>query len=213
MAGTHPGEPNLLSYVEGDLNGAEHEAVAAHVHACPDCGSRVRELERARDLLRAAPALELPAHRAALDLPPREDERRVYVSPMRFVTLLAPVAAVIAIVVALTGLPTGNDDENGASRDAGGAAETTAPAEAESGGTEDAKSPTVPSDGTTALTDARRLVTRVEGPPRRVVGVLRQRGYEVFLQDGTVVVRNAKAAEVRQALADQPRGRVNVAID
>jgi hypothetical protein len=212
MAGTHPDELNLLSYVEGELRDSEHDSVAAHVRACPECSSHVRELEAARDVLRAAPPLELPAHRASLDLSARPEERRVYVSPLRFVTVLAPVAAVIAVVVALTGLPTRDDAEDGASRDAGGGA-LTAPAEAESeaGAGEDAN--TLSSGEQAGSSEAGQLVARVEGPPRRVARVLRQRGYEVFLLDGTVVVRDARAAAVRRALADQARGPVEVAVD
>lgn len=213
MAGTHPDELNLLSYVEGELRDSEHDSVATHVRACPECSSHVRELEAARDVLRAAPPLELPAHRASLDLPARPEERRVYVSPLRFVTVLAPVAAVIAVVVALTGLPTRDDAENGASRDAGGGALPTAPAEAESGAAAGEDSSTLSSGEPGGSSGARQLVARVQGPPGRVARVLRRHGYEVFVVDRSVVVRNAKPAEVRRALADERRGRVEVAVD
>jgi anti-sigma factor RsiW len=211
MAGTHPDELNLLSYVEGELRVTERDSVAAHVRECTECSSRVRELETARDVLRAAPPLEFPAHRAALDLPARTDKRRVHVSPMRFVTVLAPIAVVIALVVA-SGLPTGDDAENGSSRDAGGA-RATAPTNAPSGAAEGEEATTLASDERGGPDDADRLVARVEGPPRRVARVLRQRGYEAFLLNGTVVVRDAKAAQVKRALADERRGRVEVALD
>lgn len=202
MAGIHPDELDLLSYAEGDLGGTKRASVAEHVAACPDCGSRIRELERARDVLRAAPALEFPAHRrTTAELPRRADERRVYVSPMRLVTVLTPIAAVIALVVALASLPTGGEDSGGAGAEA-------TPAQGDAGGAEAGEEA-----GATELSASARLVRRVEGPADEVAAVLRSRGFDAAVVDGAVVVRNANQSAVRAALASRPRGPVRVVRD
>jgi hypothetical protein len=202
MAGTHPDELDLFAYVEGDLGSTERDSVARHLPTCTDCGSRIRELEHARDVLRAAPALELPADRATLELPRRADERRVYVSPMRLATVLAPVAAVVTLIVALASLTSGGDD---AGESAGGgdtAMEAQAP-----GGTEE----TDEAGGAEASSaPSTVLVRRVQGPPEEVAAALRTRGLDADVVDNKVFVRDAEPRAVRRALASRPRGSVRV---
>jgi hypothetical protein len=203
MAGTHPDELDLFAYVEGDLGGRERDSVARHLPTCADCGSRIRELEHARDVLRAAPALELPADRATLELPRRTDERRVYVSPMRLATVLAPVAAVVTLIVAVASLTSGGDDAGESAGGGGDAAMEAQPPGGteetdEAGGAEAASAPSTV------------LVRRVQGPPEEVAAALRSRGLDADVVDNKVVVRDAEPRVVRRALASRPRGSVRV---
>jgi hypothetical protein len=52
---------NFTAYLEGDLTEAERADCAAHLADCPDCAAELREFEAAVSLLRALPAVELPA--------------------------------------------------------------------------------------------------------------------------------------------------------
>jgi hypothetical protein len=130
-----------------------------------------------RDALRGAAELELPPERrerilASLRGP--DPERRLYVSPMRLVTILAPVAAVLAIVGAIASLDGGGGDDSG-----GGGGEEAAQVgrDQAGGGAEEATS--IP---------AGTLLGEVAGPPRRVARLLRAEGFEARVQGDAVVV-------------------------
>ena len=200
MTGTHPDELDLLSYVEGDLGGAARDSVIQHVATCPDCGTRVRELESAREVLRAASPLEFPRDQAALELPPRPEERRVYVSPMRLATVLAPVAAVVALVIGLANLPSGGDDAGGGAGDAAMEAERDA-----AGGAAE--------EGAATDIATERPVAAVRGPAPEVAALLRREGFAARVASSNrVVVTDAAAAEVIRALQSRPGGRVEVIV-
>jgi hypothetical protein len=193
----HPDELDLLAYVEEELPTAERGVVAQHVGRCSECWARIRELETARTALRESPELELPTRRRDRVLAgfrATEPERRTYVSPMRLATILAPVAVVAAIIGAIASLEGGGDGSG--ARDAGEAAQAE---QDEPGGGEEA-APTF-----------RVTLRRVAGPPRRVAELLRERGYNAVVEGGSVVV--GEAPGIRQALADQPEGRVRVLVE
>ena len=60
MAEPHPDDVQLLAFVEGDLATGEHDDLASHLRSCPACAGTVGDVASARDVLRAAPILELP---------------------------------------------------------------------------------------------------------------------------------------------------------
>jgi hypothetical protein len=202
----HPDELDLLVYVDEGATTGRGREVAAHVAGCDSCGTAVRELQAARSALRSAPRLHLPAdRRAAISraLDAHTTARRSYVSPMRFATLLAPVAVAAAIAVAVVQLGDGGGDES-AGRVEQPAADRAAP-EASAGGGQDA--------ATMEGARAPEAVRRVAGPAAEVVGVLRSEGLTARLSGGRVVVSNATPAEVEDALADRANGPVPVVVE
>ena len=160
----------------------------------------MREVELGRTALHTAPRLELSARgrdaiTEAIGREPRE--RRLYVSPMRLVTIFAPVAAIVVGVVALANVDFGGDDQ----ADRAGEAAQTAEAREEGAGA---------GAGADALAG---VVVSVQGPPREVAALLRQRGFAARVESGAVVVTGADPASVREALASRPRGAVEVRVE
>ena len=192
----HPNDLELLALVEAELDGERRRAVRSHVESCPECAATVREVELGRTALHTAPRLELSARgrdaiTEAIGREPRE--RRLYVSPMRLVTIFAPVAAIVVVVVALANVDLGGDDQ----ADRAGEAAQTAEAREEGAGAD-------------ALAG---VVVSVQGPPREVAALLRQRGFAARVESGAVVVTGADPASVREALASRPRGAVEVRVE
>jgi hypothetical protein len=205
----HPDELDLLAYVDEGATTGRGREVAAHVAGCDSCGTAVRELQAARSALRSAPRLNLPADRRAgisRALDAHTAARRSYVSPMRFATLLAPVAVAAAIAVAVVQFGDGGGGNGSAGRAEQPAADRAAP-EASAGGGAGEDAATM--EGARAL----RAVRRVAGPATEVVGVLRSAGLTARLSGGRVVVSNARPAEVEDALADRAAGPVPVVIE
>jgi anti-sigma factor RsiW len=196
----HPDETQLLGYVEEELPASERGLVAQHVGVCSECWARVQELETAREALHASTPLELPRERREriFEVLREASARRTYVSPMRLVTVLAPVALVLVIVGAIASLDGGGDDVSGGG--GGGAALE------ESGGDDAGGGAT-----TSALEAHRVLVRRVAGPPARVAELLRRRGYDAIVEGNAVIVGDAP--RVNQALNDQPGGNVRVYVE
>ncbi len=58
----HDVEPQLSTFVDGDLPSAEREAVAAHLETCEACRALVADLERVRDAARTLGPLSPPDH-------------------------------------------------------------------------------------------------------------------------------------------------------
>jgi hypothetical protein len=205
MDGAHPNELDLLAYVEEDLPDPRKAAVAEHVAGCQACADSVSQLETARQVLRSAPVLELPAgSRAAVlaGLPARAPKRRLRWRPAVAPALAA--AAVLAVVggVVLTGDRTGGE--------AGEAQEAARPAFPETVMQEaegDDAAGAAEEDRT--LSSAQRAV---QGPPRDVALYLRRQGFDARVVDSTVRVRNADPDAVMRALADRPSGRVVVEV-
>jgi hypothetical protein len=206
MDGAHPNELDLLAYVEEDLPEPRKAAVAEHVVGCQACADSVRQLETARQVLRSAPLLELPAGtRAAVlaGLPARAPKRRLRWRP----GVVAPALAAAAVLAVVTGVVltvdwSGRDQEEAAEFAPSPAAPATSEGDAgaEAGGAEDDKR---------ALSSALRSV---QGPPREVALYLRSQGFDARVVDSTVRVRNADPDAVMRALADRPDGPVVVEV-
>jgi Putative zinc-finger len=220
----HPDDVDLLAYVDDELAGDRRRALAEHLDSCEECAETVVRLEAGRDALRAAPLMQLPPtmrERMSMTLDRfgperRQPVRRTYVSPMRLVAILAPVAVVLALIVTIADLSGNGESE----RDAGNGAAAQAEREERAGGGE--ATPTETSGAAESAEDeaataggaeALAGVGRVAGPPRAVAAALRRRGLDATVQGARlVVVRGATAADVRAALAGRPAGRVRVAL-
>jgi hypothetical protein len=206
MDGAHPNELDLLAYVEEDLPESRKAAVAEHVAGCQACADSVRQLETARQVLRSAPPLELPAgtRAAALArLPARAPKRR-----LRWPPALAPALAAAAVLVVVTGVVltvdwNGQEQEEGAALAPAPAEQATSEAGADAGAEE------AEQDDTRALSSALRSV---QGPPRDVALYLRRQGFDARVVDSSVRVRNADPDAVMRALADRPDGPVVVEV-
>ena len=185
MAGMHPEDVDLLAYVEDELDSARAGEIADHARTCAACASQVRELEAARDALRASPVLRLPAERRdhlVRELPTPAHTRRA--TPRRLFALVAALVAVAALLAVVA------TQQNGPRL--GGQAE------------EEAVEQTPPQTGEAerdagppgAALEAAAPVAEVEGPPSRVVDFLEERGYAASVVDGSVVVRTKRRAAV-----------------
>jgi anti-sigma factor RsiW len=202
MDGAHLNELDLLAYVEEDLPDPRKAAVAEHVAGCQECADSVRRLEIARQVLRSAPHLEMPAaSRAAVlaGLPAHAPKRRRRWRP----TVVAPALAAAAVLAVVTGVVLTvdwNDGQEEAAQVAPSPAEqatTEAEAGADAAGAEDR-----------TLSSA----ISVEGPPREVALYLRRQGFDARVVDSIVRVRNADPDAVRRALAERPSGPVRVEV-
>jgi anti-sigma factor RsiW len=207
MDGAHPNELDLLAYVEEDLPESRKAAVAEHVAGCQACADSVRQLETARQVLRSAPPLELPAASRAgvlARLPARAPRRRLRWLPAAVAPALA-AAAVLAVVtgVVLTVDWNGREQEEGAALAPAPAEQATSEAGAGAGAEE------AEQDDTRALSSALRSV---QGPPRDVALFLRRQGFDARVVDSTVRVRNADPDAVMRALADRPDGPVRIEV-
>lgn len=207
MAENHPSELALLAYAEEELASSEREAVSGHLAGCPACADRMALLAAGRDALRAAPLLELPEerrHETIAALPERRDPWRAFRPMRRWVVVAAPAAAALIAVGILAGteLGGGGDDDQAAEvmmaedagderEDAGAGADAGAPAE----------------EATQATLG--ELVRNVAGPPAEVVRALADEGIEAEVVDGAVVAE-ARAADIRSALAARADGPVEV---
>jgi anti-sigma factor RsiW len=205
MDGAHPNDVDLLAYVEEDLPDPRKAAVAEHVAGCQECADSVRRLEIARQVLRSAPLLEMPAEsRAAVlaGLPARAPKRRPRWRP----AVVAPALAAAAVLAVVTGVVLTVDWSDG-QQEAGGVA----PSPAEQATTEaEAEADTEAAGGEDrALSSA---IRSVEGPPREVALFLRRQGFDARVVDSTVRVRNADPDAVMRALADRPSGPVRVEV-
>lgn len=204
MDGAHPNELDLLAYVEEELPDARKAALTEHVAGCQACADSVSQLEAARQVLRSAPVLELPAEsRAAVlaGLPARPPKRRLRWRPAVAPALAA--AAVLAVIggVVLTG------DRNGEGAGAQEAARPASPETVMQQAEGDDAAGAAEEDRT--LSSAQRAV---QGPPRDVAAYLRRQGFDARVVDSTVRVRNADPDAVMRALADRPSGRVVVEV-
>jgi hypothetical protein len=203
MDGAHPNELDLLAYVEEDLPDPRKAAVAEHVAGCQACADSVRRLEVARQVLRSAPLLEMPAgSRAAVlaGLPTRPPKRRLRWRP----ALVAPALAAAAVLAVVTAVVLTVDWSDGQQEAAQPAAPATVLEEME----EDAGADAAAGEDR-ALSYA---IRSVEGPPREVALYLRRQGFDARVVESTVRVRNADPDAVMRALADRPSGPVRVEV-
>lgn len=206
MQGAHPNDVELLEYVEGELDESAAAGIRAHVSACEDCARELAETERARKVLHTSPPLRLPDGRLSAmlaSLPrqePRERDVRSFIESRRRLLLVATpaAAALVAVVIAFAVSP-GGGDESGEAGEA--VAAQTAAAEA---GADESIQATPPLEAGVAP------VVRVQGPPRAIVRFLRAEGFTARREGGQVIVVGARPQQIRQALADRPRGDVPV---
>jgi hypothetical protein len=211
MAEKHPHELELLSFVEEELDERARVEVAEHLVACRSCADQVRRLEAGRSALREAALLELPAARREeiiASLPERRDPWRLFRPVKKALVIAAPVAGAAALVgvfvLAGTQLQGGGDDDAAApaaeaTADEGADAAETQRAEDE-GGQEAAPAP--------ALDAA--FVRSVRGPAAEIVRILEAEGITAEVDSAGDVVAEARAGEVREALAGRPSGDVAV---
>jgi anti-sigma factor RsiW len=203
----HPEELDLLAYLEGELDDPHRSEVAAHLKACGRCAQEVRAAAAGRDALRSAPELELAPGRLEHVL----DELPVRAAKRPGLTgRLLPVAAALAAVAALAGgafvigtSDRGDDEAAGIAQDesiAGGGAETAPAASVESAAGDD-------SSGTSSPT-----LKRVEGSARDVANTLRRQGFAARVSGDRVIVRGARAGDVRKALEQLGPGPVRVVV-
>jgi anti-sigma factor RsiW len=206
MDGAHPDELDLLAFVEDELPERLKEAVAEHTAVCPACAEAVRQLETGRYALRSAPLLELPEEKreaVLADLPARPARRGWTWRPR----LVVPALATVAVVALATAVVLRGDFDRDESE---GAAVGTL---SEKAG-QDAGGEAAPEAATTDMSRALsgNQVTSVEGPPAEVARLLRRRGFDAYVADQAVGVRDADPSEVRRALVGRPAGPVPVFI-
>ena len=227
MTQGHPSEIELLELVEGDLDERQAEAVRGHAAACASCSEALAELETGRDVLRAAPVLELPdaTYRHMLEaLGPQERTE-----PSRFASLLtrrrvalvlAPVAGAVAAVAIGHSVADGGGERESApaAAEAADASAEQAPLAGEgdnadaAAGAEEAAPPPAEA-ATSALESAAPAVVRsVEGPASDVAELLSEAGLDARVVDGTVEVRAADPARVDELLEDRADGGVDVVV-
>jgi Putative zinc-finger len=206
MAGEHPSELTLLAYVEGELGGDERASVEAHLTACKSCAADVALARQGREAARAAPLLELPAakrERMLAALPPQRAEWRA--AGRRWLAMAAPIAAGLALVGGISTLAVvggGGGDQGGG--EAAGTVEDSA------GGAGEALEEADTGGAAPSLTTPLRSVA-VE--PRELARELRRRGFETRVENGTVVVRTTKVAELERLLDEYARGAVRVEVE
>jgi anti-sigma factor RsiW len=199
VAGTHPDDLDLFDYVEGDLAPERRTVVQAHLAGCPVCAEQVRRVEAGRDALREAQFMHLPERRGEgifMNLPVqvREPARRRALSPKQLLAVLTPVIAIAAVIGVLATSGT-NSNENAGSAAAGAETAGAVTRSAGGGGAEAADS----------------LVVSVSGPASEVVEELQRKGFDAKLRSDRVVVYGKVETEsLRKALADRPRGGVEV---
>ena len=210
MAEKHPNELELLSFVEEDLGAGARRDVAEHLVACRTCTEQVRRLEAGREALRSAPSLELPEERRDeifAALPERLDPWRRFRPVKRAFVVAVPVAAAaaLAVVFVVSGTPQLGGGEGSDSGSPAAAAEETARDE---GGLEattraEAAPMVTPPEGTT-------FVQFAQGPPAELVRLLAGEGIQAKVEPGGGVIAQARAGEVRAALASRATGDVPV---
>jgi Putative zinc-finger len=205
MTEKHPDQLELLSYVEDELDPGPRQELAGHLAACSSCAEQVRRLEAGRDAVRAAPLLDLSDDRRdtiLASLPERPDRWKLFRPVKRALVVAAPVAGAAALigvfVLAGTQLGGGGDDDSG-----GEAAQVADEAAGETSGER-------PEAESAPLRDEPTLLRSVQGPPAAVVRVLQREGIPAEINTQGRVVAQARAGEVRAALAGRPPGDVDV---
>jgi hypothetical protein len=208
MTEKHPDQLELLAYVEEELDSGPHRELAEHLAACPSCAEQVRRLEAGRDALVAAPLLDLPEDRRdeiLASLPERPDRWKLFRPVKRALVVAAPVAGAAALigvfVLAGTQLGGGGDDDSGS----GEAAQV-----ADEAGQATEQRPEAESAPLRDELAGATLVRSAQGPPAAIVRVLEREGIPAEVDSEGRVIAEARAGEVRAALAGRPPGDVSV---
>jgi hypothetical protein len=207
MTEKHPDQLELLAYVEEELDPGPHRELGEHLAACLSCAEQVRRLEAGRGALRAAPLLDLSEDRKQTimwSLPDRPDRWGLFRPVKRALVVAAPVAGAAVLigvfVLAGTQLDGGGDD------DAGGEAAEVA---ADEGAGETTEEGARPESEASPLQDA-AFVRTAQGPAAAVVRALDEEGIAAEVDAEGRVIAEARAGEVRAALAGRPPGGVSV---
>ena len=197
----HPLELELLALVEGDLGRSETRALEEHLAGCLACSAAVAQQRATRELLRAAPAVELRQVdvRRLVQALPAQPPRSLPWWRRRVALVAAPslgiAAAAAAIALSLSG------GGGGGTVPGGGAAQPSALA-AKVAGTS-ARAEVTPRAATV-------LLRAVAGTAAAVSDRLAAAGVVATVEDGAVVVLRADAAKARKTLASLPAGPVRV---
>jgi hypothetical protein len=206
MAGEHPSESTLLAYVEDELDEAARADVGTHLAGCEACAADVRFARAGGDAAREAPLLEAPATLAARvreEVAPRPHPRRA--AGRRWLGVVAPVAAALAIaggIATIAVMGSGGGDDEGAGEGAAVAEESAGDTGGATGGE------AVPKDASPGAT-----LYRVAGDPEELARELRRAGFAARVEGSAVIVTTDRAAKLRRALADYPRGAVRVQVE
>lgn len=208
VTGMHPDDVDLFDYVEDDLSQRRRAELEVHLASCARCAEQVASVRAGRDALREAQFLKLSQRgRDAIfvDLPsqPRSRRRR-WPSLKQVAAVAAPLAAIVAIAVAIPTLGNGNGDDQAASGGGQAPASPTAAAEAGGGGGGDEET-------------AEDRATKVQllfaaGPADDVAATLRSQGFDAEVVRNHVEVRDTTRAEVRRALQRRREGDVRIVI-
>jgi anti-sigma factor RsiW len=210
MTEKHPDQLELLAYVEHELDPGPHRELAEHLATCPSCAEQVRRLEAGREALRAAPLLDLSEDRKQTimwSLPDRPDRWAVFRPVKRALVVAAPVAGAAALigVFVLAGTQLGGGGDNDAGGEAAQVGADEGAAETEEGGR--------PESETFPLRDAPAgavFVRTARGPAAAIVRALDEEGIPAEVDAEGRVIAEARAGEVRAALAGRPPGDVPV---
>jgi anti-sigma factor RsiW len=209
MTEKHPDQLELLVYVEEELDPGPHGELAEHLATCPSCAEQVRRLEAGREALRAAPLLDLSDDRKQTimwSLPDRPDRWKLFRPVKRALVVAAPVAGAAALigffVLAGTQLDGGGDDDSEGGQAAQVAEEGAGQA---TEGRPEAESAPLRDDVSGA-----RFVRTATGPAAAIVRALESEGIAAEVDPEGRVIAEARAGEVRAALAGRPPGNVSV---
>jgi anti-sigma factor RsiW len=211
MTEKHPNQLELLAYVEHELDPGPHRELAEHLAVCPSCAEQVGRLEAGREALRAAPLLDLSEDRKQTimwSLPDRPDRWAFFRPVKRALVVAAPVAGAAALigvfVLAGTQLGGGGDDDAGGEAAQVGADEGAAETTEQEGPpqTEGAPLRDIPAGAT--------FVRTAQGPAAAIVRALKREGITAEVDAEGRVIAEARAGEVRAALAGRPPGDVPV---
>jgi anti-sigma factor RsiW len=201
VTGTHPEEIELFDYVEGDLPEGRRMEVETHLAACTACSEQVSRVQAGRDALRESQFLYLPPRSREgvfMNLPERRGDvrRSPALSPKQLLAILTPIAAVVAVAVALLSSG-GTNNENAAS----GAAQTNSRGAAAESAQQDSSAP-----------QALGKFGSVAGPADEVAAQLQSKGIDARVVKGHVEVRDATRKQVDAALGNRRAGKVEIVI-
>jgi hypothetical protein len=140
MEDTHLNDIELFEYANGELDDGDRLRADGHTAHCDECRSLLTLAESGASALQSSPRFDVPAERFRSTInelgPQEERETRGVVPWRRWLTVLAPVAAVAGVVAII--VITSNGGDNGASESAAPAqeavAEAAAPASADGEG-------------------------------------------------------------------------------
>ncbi len=116
MDNVHPNDIELLEYFEGEADPTTAETIHRHVEGCGECSELITLLAAGRGALASSPELELSRDRLAQTLdslgPQEPRPKPQWLRPRRLVAVLAPVAAVVALVTIVSTVDFGSSGDD-----------------------------------------------------------------------------------------------------